>query len=501
MYLPINKLANRIYGKKIVIIGEAILDVFLIGDSTRLTREAPVPVVDIKEKKYISGGAANTAVNVSTLGGNATLISVIGNDLEGKILQNNLEIENVNISYLIRSNKRKTLSKQRIIPNDQMSVRFDQGNTNQISTSLQTKLINNLKKAANKADALIISDYGYGVITLNIIESIKKIAKKNNLYVAIDAKNPSKFISLNPDFVKPNYDDSINLLKIKPKTNDRIEQIKNNQSLLFKRTNAKVIATTLDKEGALIFEKNKSSYRTYTVPVPDTNTPGAGDTFISAFVLANISGASIPLSSEFATAASKVSVSQPGTTPARIEDLLNFQNGNTKYIPNRQILTQIRQKYREENKKIVFTNGCFDIIHSGHVTYLNQAKALGDILIVGVNSDDSVKKLKGQSRPINNLSERLNVLSGLSSIDHVIDFSELTPIELIKIVKPDIFVKGGDYSEDRLPEAPIVKSFGGKVEILPYQEGYSTTNIIGKIKSNQTKKVITPLPNHKVTAL
>jgi D-beta-D-heptose 7-phosphate kinase/D-beta-D-heptose 1-phosphate adenosyltransferase len=211
---------------------------------------------------------------------------------------------------------------------------------------------------------------------------------------------------------------------------------------------------------------------------------GAGDTYLSAFVLTYISSGDVVVSTEVATAAATLAVKKESTAICSNAELKSFFNLQTKYIPDVQDLKELCDVYRSEGKRIVFTNGCFDILHSGHVTYLHCAKELGDVLIVGLNSDESIRRLKGESRPINPLPDRLQVLSALSSVDHIIAFGDETddtPIPLIRTVKPDVFCKGGDYTKDQLPEAATVEESGGKIIFLTHIPDHSTTGIINRI--------------------
>lgn len=251
-----------------------------------------------------------------------------------------------------------------------------------------------------------------------------------------------------------------------------------------------MVAATLDTEGALVLERDKEAYRTYSEPTSDANTVGAGDTYISAFVLALAAGATREEAAELAAQSSAIAVRWAGTAPCWQEELrVALTTAPGKRLYARQQLARTIQNYRAQGKQIVFTNGCFDLIHPGHVDYLNKARALGDVLVVGVNTDESVRRYKGPSRPINPLEHRLEVLAGLASVDHVIEFDEDTPVELIKLVQPDLYVKGGDYTEAQLPEASVVRELGGDVQIIPFLTGYSTTAIVNKIKSEDRLKL------------
>jgi D-beta-D-heptose 7-phosphate kinase/D-beta-D-heptose 1-phosphate adenosyltransferase len=267
---------------------------------------------------------------------------------------------------------------------------------------------------------------------------------------------------------------------------------------IFRLTRAHIAAITLDSEGALVLERKRQPYRTYAQPVQRPHVAGAGDTFISAMTLALAVGAQTAAAAELASAAATIVVSKETTAVCSLQELKDKITPTNKHLKRLdQIAAQV-EGHRRKGERIVFTNGCFDIIHSGHIQYLNRAKSLGDILVVGVNSDGSVKRLKGQSRPINSLDDRIQVLAALSCIDYVASFDEDTPWKLINALRPDVFVKGGDYSLHTLPEAPLVEALGGKVQILPYIEDHSTTSIIERIRSQHIIRVErSPSPNRR----
>lgn len=468
----------------ILVIGEAMLDTYLKGSSGRLCREAPVPVVEVTEREDVPGGAANTAVNVHTLGGEVIFLSVIGADIEGEVLRQALESRGISTHGIIIDPHRRTLAKQRVVADAQMMVRFDQGSTESISTEVEDQLIAHLYRHFPTADAVILSDYGYGLITPRIITQLTNLQQQNPNIIVADSKRLDQYRELNLTAVKPNYGEALELLGLSkaPSITDRVEQISAWGEKILDLTNAQIAAVTLDEDGALIFEKGMPSYRTYSKRAPHNNAAGAGDTFISALTLALAAGAQTSTAAEIGSAASSIVVEKPGTTACLAEELKGYFYGDEKILNNAFFIAARVATYKRQGKKIVFTNGCFDILHSGHVAYLNKAKTFGDILIVGINSDESVRRLKGPSRPINALEDRAQVLAAISCVDHIVPFAADTPKDLIRAIQPDVFVKGGDYTLETLPEAPLVKELGGEVQILPYVEDRSTTGMIERIR-------------------
>ena len=264
-------------------------------------------------------------------------------------------------------------------------------------------------------------------------------------------------------------------------------QIEEHREQLTKKINAEIIAVTLDEEGSVFIDHNNECHHFAAELIEDAHVSGAGDTFLSAAILTWIEEGQINVVQEIATAAASISVRKENTSTCTPEELLNYFPMESKSIESLYELQSRCEHYRRLGKTIVFTNGCFDILHSGHVTYLHCAKELGDILIVGINNDESIKRIKGPDRPINSLEDRMKVLSGLYAVDHVVPFGSAhddTPVELIKTIKPDYFVKGGDYSKDKLPEAETVEENGGEIVFLPFIPDHSTTSIINKISSN-----------------
>lgn len=472
--------------RKLLVIGEAMLDSYLSGSSSRLNREAPVPIVDIRERNYVPGGAANTAVNLQSLGAHVAYLSVIGEDEDGTRLLNALEERGVSVEQVLREHGRGTLSKQRIMAGSQMIVRFDQGSTSAISREVESQLVARLVRLFLESDAVVVSDYDYGVITPYVLHTLGRLQKEHPRLVVVDSKRLAAYRDLKVTAVKPNYEEALEILALDKKQEGeaRVRQLESSGSRLLELTGARIAAVTLDHSGALVFHAgSETPYRTYARPEPNSRAAGAGDTFMSALAASLASGAPIEHAAEIASAAASIVVAKNGTAACHAEELKGYFSTHEKFIGDIFQLALRVAYYRRSGHKIVFTNGCFDILHSGHTAYLNRAKALGDILIVGLNTDDSVRKLKGASRPINALEDRAQVLAALSCVDHIVSFDSDTPHELIRMIRPDVFVKGGDYTRETLPEADLVEQQGGRIEILPYLEEYSTTGVIEKIRN------------------
>lgn len=480
---------------QVLVIGEAMLDSYLKGPTESLCREAPVPVVSIESREHVPGGAANTAVNIRSLGAQVFFLSVMGADQEGEQLIQALEAKRVSTNYITRQPGRQTLAKQRVIATSQMVVRFDQGNSDNICPEAEDILLHNLEALFPQVDAVIVSDYNHGILTQRIIQALARLQTIHPRLLTVDSKRLLDFQSVPATAIKPNYDEAVHLLGLhKPhEQNKRILQMEAEGSRLLELTEAHIAAITLDRDGALVFERGiDRPYRTYTRPAPHSQAAGAGDTFMGAFTLGLAVGAETENAAEIASAAAAIVVEKDGTSACDQEELRRYFSSNEKIVTDVFQLAARLSIYRREGHRIVFTNGCFDILHRGHITHLNRAKAFGDILIVGLNSDNSVRRLKGPSRPINPLEDRGQVLSALSCVDHIVPFDNDTSHNLIRIIQPDVFVKGGNFTRQTLPEASLVEELGGRVEILPYFKDLSTTSIIEKIheldKIDQARK-------------
>ncbi len=471
-------------GMRAVVIGDAMLDVYLEGTTNRLCREAPVPVVSIAAQKLAPGGASNTAVNLRSLGAEVTLLSVVGSDPDAALLRATLQERSVPVDNLLAHPFRRTLAKRRVIAAGHMLVRYDEGSTGALDEQTEQALIARLASLFRQADALVISDYGYGVLTPRVVQLIADLQAKSPRVIVADAKNLGLYRGVGVTAVKPNYGEAVGLLGLDKLDGAcaRAEQIGPYGEQILDATGARLAAITLDSEGALVFERGSLPYRTYAQPNPDSHAAGAGDTFVSALALALVAGADRQAAAELASAAAGVVVRRDGTTVCSAGELREYFTLGDKFVSDVAQLVSRLETERRGCRRVVFTNGCFDILHSGHIAYLNRAKALGDLLVLGVNTDESVQRLKGPSRPINGLKDRVQVLSGLSSVDYITAFGEDTPVELIRVIRPDVFVKGGDYTRETLPEAALVEELGGAVQILPYMEDHSTTSMIARIR-------------------
>lgn len=471
-------------GRRVLVIGEAMLDSYLDGGSSRLCPEAPVPVVSVAARRDAAGGAANTAVNLHALGATVEYLSLIGDDAEANLLRRCLAQHGLNTDHLFTKPGRRTLSKQRVCASGQILVRFDQGDTGSLDPPCEERVIERLTVLFAACDAVIVSDYGYGVLTPDVIAALADLQKRWPRLVIADSKQLSAYRHAGLTAIKPNYAEAVQILGLADEVPlaSRAEQIIRHEKRLLDMTGARIAAVTLDHEGAVVLERERVPYRTFARPTSRGCPSGAGDTFLAAFALALTAGADTLAAAEIASAAAAVVVAKEGTAVCSAAELRDNLTANGAPRASRAWLAAELDEHRRQSRRIVFTNGCFDILHRGHVTYLRRARELGDVLVVGVNSDAGIRRLKGPARPINTLEDRLTVLSALRFVDYLVPFDEDTPHELIRLVRPHIFVKGGDYTRDRLPEASLVEELGGVIRILPLVQDRSTTSMIDRIR-------------------
>ncbi len=469
--------------RRVLIVGDTILDVYEKGTTDKLCREAPVPVVNLEERTFSAGGAANTAVNVAALGGHASFLTVLGDDENGSRIVEVLASHAVRTDPIVRARQRKTISKTRVCAGSSILVRVDAGNIDGIDAETAGAVIERFRDALDACDVVVLSDYGYGLFTGDVIHAIHEQLLATPKPLIVDSKQPERFRDLAPLAVKPNYAETVHLLGLTPARHDeRIRQVIANGDALLERTGARFVAATVDMDGTVLLERGQDPYLISCIPRDDRQTIGAGDSFVGALALSVAAGASPRTSTRIAAAAAAVVIGKDGTGVCSGDELHACLHGPSKRVTELDELSGIVRELKEQKRRIVFTNGCFDLLHRGHVDFLRQAKALGDVLIVALNDDESIHRIKGDGRPVNSLEDRMEVLAGLEAVDLLVAFDGESPTRVLQATCPDVFAKGGTYSVDSLPEAALVESLGGEVEIIPFGNGMSTTRLIERIQ-------------------
>ncbi|HEU4529126.1 MAG TPA: D-glycero-beta-D-manno-heptose 1-phosphate adenylyltransferase [Actinomycetota bacterium] len=468
----------------VVVVGDLMLDTYLQGSTRRVAQEAPVPVLDVSACTDAPGGAANTAANAAALGAQVRVVGLVGDDDEGMALVDALAEHGVGTDGVVADPGRRTLHKQRILADGQLLVRCDTGTTDPSSASAERALVRTLTEALAETDAVVVSDYGYGVATPAVLDAVSPDRRGAHTVLVADGRDLARLRSTGPTVVKPNYREAIDLLGL-PEVDgpgDRAEQILEHGERLLDLLAARAVAVTLDAAGALLFERGAPPYRSYAEPTTSVRAAGAGDTFVAGLALALAAGLPGSAVVDLASAAAAVVTKRDGTSVCTISELRR-RVATVGKVADLDALEERLAHERAAGRRIVFTNGCFDLLHRGHITYLDRAKDLGDVLVVGLNTDASVRRLKGPDRPVTRLEDRAEVLAALSCVDVVVPFPEDTPVELIRRIRPDVFVKGGDYTAEMLPEAEVVRGLGGEVRILPYVDERSTSSIIARIRA------------------
>ena len=475
------ELVKNIKKNKILVVGDVMIDNYYFGKANRISPEAPVPVLLEKNNKKILGGAANVALNLVSAGQDVSLMSVIGSDQSGKELLSILKEKNIDNSLIKEDQDRCTIVKNRFIGQNNIQMfRFDQEINNPISNSISEELLELFEDNITNFDLVVISDYNKGL--LNVVNTPKfiDIANKHNVKVLVDIKEPKYEKYKNAYIIKPNLNELADITKMNVETEENI--IKAARELQ-KNTNCNYVLVTRGKDGMTLVDKD--DYQNIDCASREVyDVTGAGDTVISYLAVSLANNLSLYDSVSIANYAAGVKVSKMGTYAVKPNDIIEYIMDSNNVLDENKIVTiDELEKILEEhkNKKIVFTNGCFDIFHVGHLRYLKEISKYGDILILGVNSDASVKRLKGENRPIVSEKERAELLASLSFVSYIVLFDEDTPYEIIKRIKPDIITKGGDYKPEDVVGKDIVDAKGGKVVICPLTENKSTTNIINKI--------------------
>ncbi len=481
--MNIQKITNEFRKQTIVVIGDIMLDNYIFGEIKRISPEAPVPVVKYNKETAFPGGAANVALNLDSLGAKTFIIGTIGKDSSGKKILAQLKKSGINTKYILADPAKTTTVKTRIVSSNQQVLRIDHEETIDINPKIESQIIKSIKSTLKnlRPDAVILSDYRKGILTNKILSETINICNKSKIFIGVDPKGKdfSKYKGVN--LITPNQSEaelSTNInIKDEASQIDCINKIVN-------QTKADCVLITKGKNGISYKEKKQKIKSIEAIQKDVFDVTGAGDTFISSFILTYLSTGSYDKSAEFANKAAAVSVTKFGASKITQAELIAVENKIDSKILTADELSKVIHKQKKSGKKVVFTNGCFDLFHHGHLSILEKSKKLGDILVVAINSDNSVKKLKGKQRPIVNEKNRSALLSSLEFVNYVVVFEENTPLKLIKKIKPDVITKGKDYSKDSVVGGKYIESYGGSVELIPLEKGFSTTGIVKKIKEN-----------------
>ncbi|MBO9040271.1 D-glycero-beta-D-manno-heptose 1-phosphate adenylyltransferase [Curtobacterium flaccumfaciens] len=476
----------------VVVIGDCILDRWTVGEAERVSREAPAPVVRVTETIAVPGGAANTAVNARALGARVRMVGLIGDDEAGDVLRQRLEAAGVDTSFLVEIPGARTTTKSRVVGGDRVVVRVDELAAMPTAEHGE-RLARSVARAVRCADAAVVCDYGLGVRAEDVVPVLDRDRPGA---VVVDAHDLTRWAALHPDLVTPNAGETAALLDTELGTGaDRVGTVVAARADVLARSGARAAVVTLDRDGTVLLEPGSDQgFRTRATPASEQQASGAGDTFCAAATVALAVQAPLRDAVAVAQAAADVVVREAGTSVCTATALLESVTAPAATVVDHDELATAVEAARRAGRRVVFTNGCFDVVHRGHTTYLRQARDLGDLLVVALNDDDSVRRLKGPERPINPAEDRAGVLAALACVDLVTVFATDTPIPLIERLRPEVYVKGGDYSPEMLTETEVVRGYGGEVVMVDYVPEHSTSAVVRRIREAAARPEPDPAP-------
>lgn len=487
-----------------MVIGDLMLDKYVWGEVKRISQEAPIPVINVSSEDVRPGGAGSVVNNLRTLGAQIFACGIVGDDTHGHTLLNIFKDMGVDITGIVFDKTRPTILKMRLMGHLQTAgkgiqqlLRVDYEKTHIISSEVEAHLNTYLSETIPVCDIVLVSDMNKGLLSLSFLKKIVALCKEYKKIVIVDPKMMSDYTCYEGfTAMTPNRFETELATGIKIADTDSLNRA---GKKLVSDLSLEYCIITIDKDGMFLYDKNGSGKIIPTVPRTVFDVTGAGDMVLSIFGMVVGSGYSFEEAAPLANIAAGIEVGKIGATPvSKAEILHEFMNGRNQLsskIKDPDILRAILHEHRKKNDKIVFTNGCFDILHVGHIDYLKFAREQGDLLVVGLNSDRSVNALKGPIRPFISETERAKMLAALEDVTYVVLFDELTPMNLIKSIKPDVLVKGEDWKDAGVVGKEFIESYGGKVVFAPFIKGVSTTNIVSRIierhhQTSNTKGIV-----------
>lgn len=461
-------------------VGDVMLDRYWHGKATRVSPEAPVPVVRVGNEEARPGGAGNVALNIAALGGAASLVGVIGADANGEELRSRLQAAGVYCDFL-QSGDKPTITKLRVISQHQQLIRLD------FELEFDSKdlegMLGKVQGLMQGANALVLSDYGKGALA--DVANLIRLGRQSKLPIIVDPKGTDFEKYRGATLITPNLGEFEAVVGACPDEETLVDK----GLRLLQQLDLEALLITRGENGMTLLRPDAPELHLPARAREVFDVTGAGDTVVSVLAAAVAAGDSLAEATALANLAAGLVVGKLGTAAISAPELRRAslrEQGSGRGVMTADQLLIAAQDARAHGERIVFTNGCFDIIHAGHVGYLAQARKLGDRLVVAVNDDDSVRKLKGAGRPINPVERRMAVLAGLEAVDWVVSFPEDTPETLLQKLRPEILVKGGDYSLDEVVGGGIVKEYGGQVEVLEFLDNCSTSAIVEKLKQQKS---------------
>jgi D-beta-D-heptose 7-phosphate kinase/D-beta-D-heptose 1-phosphate adenosyltransferase len=477
--------SNKSQRKAVVVVGDIMIDRYVTGKVERISPEAPVPVLLHSHDRAVAGGAANVAVNIVALGCDVRLVGAVGSDQNAEDLRQILAQMGVSSTHLVTDVERPTICKTRVVSGRQQFFRIDREVTGRLSDKVEDAIIEAAREAMVHADIIVISDYAKGVFSERVLERVIGAAKSLGKQVLVDPKRRTFEAYCGADLIKPNAGE-LAVASGAPCATDA--DIVAAGEIVARQFDGAVLVTRADAGMSLVRQGMPiRHFKSAVLEVADVS--GAGDTALAALAVSMVEGHTIEDAVTISNVAAGVAVSKFGTAIVnRAElDAALARASSPKHHPGSlatiSTAAEMAQAWRRMGERVVFTNGCFDLIHAGHIELLTFAAREGDRLIVGLNTDASVKRLKGAARPIQTEQDRARILGALRAVDLVVLFDESTPLSLIDAITPDVLVKGADYTEDQIVGGDLVKARGGRVALFPLIEGRSSTKIVERLRS------------------
>ena len=461
---------------RVLVFGDLMLDRYWHGSTSRISPEAPVPVVKVEEIEERVGGAGNVALNIAALGGQVGLLGLVGDDEPAQILEQYLSEQQVDCDLLVVPNSH-TVTKLRVMSRHQQLIRLDFEDGFIVAEGQQG--LAEYVKELDRCQVVILSDYDKG--TLRDVPELIRIARAQGKDVLIDPKGTDFSIYANATLITPNQSEFEAVVGVCSCDKDLLTK----GEALRVELNLNALLVTRSEKGMVLFQRDVEPFIQPTQACEVFDVTGAGDTVIATLAISLAVGQSLIESIQLANLAAGIIIAKVGTATNSVQELQSAMLEHSplkRGVVEKADLVQLIRQAQSVGERIVMTNGCFDILHAGHVAYISQAAKQGDRLIIAVNSDDSVSRLKGSERPVNTLMHRMAVLSGLASVDWIVSFTEDTPQCLIEACLPDVLVKGGDYEPKDIAGGEAVVANGGEVKVLSFIDGYSTSSIIESIK-------------------
>jgi len=494
MYKKLLKAVTNLGSPNVLVVGDFLLDSYVYGDALRISPEAPVQVLKVVDRQYGCGGAGSVAADLTALGAKCVCIGAIGKDGNGRLLKEQLTELKADTSGIIAVSDRPTISKQRLIGlaqhrHRQQLLRIDEECTEPFEEADYGKILKIYKEKLSQADIVCIQDYDKGLVRPGLCRELIKLAAKAGKKILVDPPATDHYSKYtNASLITPNRREASSAVGFEIKT---IEDASKAADIIADKLKVEAVVITLDKDGAFL-RTNEISEHIPTIPRSVYDVTGAGDVVLAMLAVSLAAGCEYTTAVQLANIAGGIEVEKFGCATVTVDEIVNEiiaeNRGKTGKIRDTDTLVNELPFHRQQKELIVFTNGCFDVLHRGHIEFLKFCKAQGDVVVLGLNSDSSVKEIKGPDRPINNQHDRAAVLAALETVDYIVTFDEPDPLKTIEKIKPDVLVKGTDWADKGVIGREFVESCGGKVVLAPLVEGKSSTSTIEKMQMAQERR-------------